>query len=858
MKKILRILTISGIVMTPGFCIAQMSVQADTNKNTIRIAANVQYDKAGKFKRIMLGEHYRWEWATRTTVEILDINKEAGGLTPVKLGGGMQTASLRLKGADGKEYVLRSVNKDPSKAIAAELRGTFAEDLVKDQISSANPYAPLVVSSLATAAGILNIKPRLVYVPVSDKLGEHASKFGNALCLFEERPSGNEFVTESFAGANRVINSQKLFEKIFNNGDHTVDEKAFIKARLFDMLIGDWDRHEDQWLWAAFTDNGKMIYKPIPRDRDQAFPRMDGVIPTISTRKWGLRKIQHFDYEIRDINGLNTNGGFLDRSFTTRLQLTDWMNAATELQLLLTDKVIDSSCALFPAEIYALNGKGIAAKLKKRRNDLKTYAADYYHFISQEVNIVGTNKKEVFEVTRMNDNETKVVVYNETKTKRIYQRVFLRSETKEIRLYGLEGNDVFDIKGETAKGILVRAVGGKGNDNYMDVSHVNNSGKSTIIYDDAVNQFNSGDETKVRISNDTLKNNYNRKSFRYDWLAPLPQFGYNPDDGMYIGLGFVFNKQQFGKAPYGSMHALGGSYAFATGAYNFWYKGLLKEFAGKWDLGMKAIVNAPNYTRNYYGLGNETVKADTTNNYYRVRFDQVLAGLSLKHVAGKRGSIETVVEFESVKVEETEDRFVSTSSSKLDSSDFERRNYVNVKLNYQFSTLDNEFYPTKGMKLMPGISFSQDFAESKQNFVRLSFENYFYTTIGKFTLATNSGVATNIGDEYAFFQANTLGGTSNLRGYRRDRYAGKTSLYSNTELRYKAGMINGYFMKGYWGLLAFADNGRVWVKDEASSTWHSGYGGGVWFLPFNKIAFTATYAVSKEENMLNIKAGFLF
>jgi hypothetical protein len=28
------------------------------------------------------------------------------------------------------------------------------------------------------------------------------------------------------------------------------DEDEYIKARLFDMLIGDWDRHYDQWRWA--------------------------------------------------------------------------------------------------------------------------------------------------------------------------------------------------------------------------------------------------------------------------------------------------------------------------------------------------------------------------------------------------------------------------------------------------------------------------------------------------------------------------------------------------------------------------------------------------------------------------------
>jgi len=158
MKKILAIIS-AGLLMS-FFSWAQMDQQKDTVNNTITTAANKQYNKAGKFKRMMFGEHYRKEWATPVDVEILDINVFAGGLNPVKMGGGLQTKSLRLEGADGREYVLRSVNKDPSKAIVAELRGTFAEDVVQDQISSANPFALMVVASLAGGLAYTHVKLR--------------------------------------------------------------------------------------------------------------------------------------------------------------------------------------------------------------------------------------------------------------------------------------------------------------------------------------------------------------------------------------------------------------------------------------------------------------------------------------------------------------------------------------------------------------------------------------------------------------------------------------------------------------------------------------------------------------------------
>ena len=40
---------------------------------------------------------------------------------------------------------------------------------------------------------------------------------------------------------------------------------------LFDLIIGDWDRHEDQWRWAEQEDGKDEIYEPIARDRDQTF-----------------------------------------------------------------------------------------------------------------------------------------------------------------------------------------------------------------------------------------------------------------------------------------------------------------------------------------------------------------------------------------------------------------------------------------------------------------------------------------------------------------------------------------------------------------------------------------------------------
>lgn len=732
---------------------------------------------------------------------------------------------------------------------------------MQDQISSSNPYAPIVVASLAASAGIFNNRPKIVYVQYSAALGQYAKIFEGSICLFEERPSDDGQGNEEYGNAKKIVNSQKLFEKVFSGNDHQVDEKAFLKARLFDILIGDWDRHEDQWQWAAFETEGKTMYKPIPRDRDQAFSKMDGTIPHMATRRWALRKVQGFEEHIDDVVGLATSGVHLDRNFTTRLVLADWLAVASELQQSLTDAAIDAACLLFPKEIYHLSGKQIASKLKQRRNDLQLYAKKYYRFLSKEINITGTKGKEIFYVNRINDDSIAVMVYELNKkntTKLVYDRTFLTSETNEIRLYGLDGDDVFAIEGKANKSITVRAIGGKGKDVYSDESFVAQPGKHTKIYDDRSNIFNTNYETKKFISPDTLKNNYNRRSYRYDCFSPAPRYGFNPDDGLYVGGTLTFKKQAFGKQPYAFLQSIGGTYAFKTGAYAFWYKATFKEVISKWDLNLDAAINAPNYSRNYFGLGNESQKISDDKKYYRAHFDELVTHASLKRQFGKSHFIEEGIGFQTVKLDEKEERFISSNDSKLDSSDFDRKHYMDLKFSYEFNTLNNNFYPTKGVRFNSGVVFTQNLEEGNQHVVRVFYEASMYSTRGRFTFANHSGLSTNIGDDYEFYQANTLSGSTNLRGYRGDRFAGKTSFYSNAELRYRAGLAKGYFLRGAWGLMAFFDNGRVWMPEEDSKTWHHGFGGGIWFLPFNKIALTATYGVSKEDNILSVKAGFQF
>jgi hypothetical protein len=158
--------------------------------DSVLFAANPRLRETG-LRNLFIGKNYRREWTTPVKVEVLDLGKEQGGLTPEKQGGGKQTRSLRVKDTTGKEWALRSVAKYPDAAIPADLRQTFLKDIVADGISAAYPFGALSVEPMAKAAGVPHLKKKLVFIPDDPRLGRFRQEFKNTLATMEERePAG--------------------------------------------------------------------------------------------------------------------------------------------------------------------------------------------------------------------------------------------------------------------------------------------------------------------------------------------------------------------------------------------------------------------------------------------------------------------------------------------------------------------------------------------------------------------------------------------------------------------------------------------------------------------------------------------
>src|SRR5262245_2411752 len=93
--------------------------EAPVVKGTTVVIAGKEYKRSG-YHNFFWGKHYRREWAQPVRVNNFYLDTAQGGLIPYAIGGGRQSKSLRLRSKAGKEYVLRSVNKDYGRALAEE------------------------------------------------------------------------------------------------------------------------------------------------------------------------------------------------------------------------------------------------------------------------------------------------------------------------------------------------------------------------------------------------------------------------------------------------------------------------------------------------------------------------------------------------------------------------------------------------------------------------------------------------------------------------------------------------------------------------------------------------------------------
>jgi hypothetical protein len=806
-----------------------------------------------------MGSNYRKEWKTPLRAPVLHLSTENGGLVPVKRGGGKQTRSLRMEDPTGRQYSLRSIQKFiTSKTLPADLQSEAAEDLVADGVSASYPYAALSVPALAEAAGIPYLKVKLVYIPDDPKLGEYQKDFGKLLAYFEQRLPDS---------VKKGFDTDEVVDKLKEDNDNSVDQLSLLKARILDMYIMDLDRHEDQWEWGAVDKEKGKLYYPIPKDRDQAFYINQGVLPHIVQWPWLVPQLEGFKAKAKNIKRFNFAARNLDRFFLNQLNEQDWKTAVDQFIPQMTDATIEKALAQQPPEVQQISGPRIISTLKERRKYLADEIMEYYRFISEIVSVTGSDKTELFDVTRNDDGSVLLQVYKINKegqrSDKMYDRTFNPKDTKEIRLYGFAGNDQFHVKGKNDK-IKIRMIGGDGEDNFESAV---TSGNGGIIYDERKGHNKIMGRFRNKLSNDTIVNKFERIYYKYNQVIPFISVGYNPDDGVYLGAWLKIVHHGFRKYPYKNSHTFTLNHALATDAFNFRYNAeFIGTFGRRSDLLFETDIKAP-YITNFFGYGASSVYDKTKPGkfkYYRARYDLANISLLLRKNFSPKVIITIGPALQLYKMDANDKnnktRNIVQPNNGLDpSTAFSGQSFAGGVFTLTANTRNNDVMPERGIYWQTNVTHLSGVNNSDYSVTRLNSDFSFYIPIIKkaMVLVDRFGGGHNFGD-FEFYQAQYLGNEDNLRGYRRFRFAGRSKAYNNVELRIALANFKTYLFPGSLGILAFYDTGRIWADGDDSDKWFSGYGGGFWISPLRRMVMTFSYAASKEDKLPVVSLGWKF
>ncbi len=824
-------------------------------KNYVTAPASNQYKKEKWFKRFINGSNYRAEWSEPITLKVFNINKEKGGFKIQGIGGGHQSTSLKLIDKKGKEWVLRTVDKDPEKAIPDNLRNSFVSSIVSDMISASHPYAAITTTSIAAAAGIIEPTREYFFVPEDKSLGYYLPLFANKVCMLEAKDANDEDDNKS---------TFKLMNKMRENNNTTIDQASVLNARLLDMLLGDWDRHFDQWRW-GINDTGKgKTYYAMPKDRDQAFFNSEGWLVKLIGGK--LPFVKGFKYNLNTLSQLNVAAKDFDRIFLNSITKQVWDSITVSFLNNVTDDVIRNSIKKLPPEIYKIRGEEIAAKLINRKTQLQKKSLAYYNFISKEVTVTGSNQNELFKVTKNKNGNITLTGYALDKKDGdsnfiIYQREFVAKETKEIRVFGFNGNDRFVIDSNVSTKIKVRFIGGKGNDTFA----INGS-SHTEIYDITTEQnYESGKgKHRTHFSSDPSINAYQIRSFQYPRKSiPALNVSYNAGDGIVAGLGFVFRNYKFRRQPFANEHKFVSLFAFTHQDFQLKYNGTFNQLIGKYDLLVNTKLNNPGFT-NFFGLGNETKIIESTK-FYRARYKtadlQILFRNSkselLNYYAGP-----TILHYWSRIKDNKETVLSKPINVGLDTNDvYGKKTYAGTKIGLDINNIGNEQFPLRGIKWTNYLSVEKGIIDADNIVSKFESNMEVYATTkipSRITGVIKLGGGKIFSDSTKYFQALYLGQDNNLRGFRRNRYGGDAYLYGSLEFRIRIFNGSSFLFPGQVGIIAFNDIGRVWKNEENSSKWHYVYGGGLYYVPFYSTIISATMGKGEDGTIFNISLGTKF
>ncbi len=864
---------------------------------SVTVAAGARY-RVGGLERWFDGSSYRGLWTTPIRVPVLNLQTYVpGGLKPVKIGGGMQTVSLHFEDVNGDNYVFRLVDKKAS-AVPSELRGTAVQGVLQDLVSSMHPAGAEITAPIVEAAGILHVRPQLFVMPNDPALGKFRKEFAGRLGDVErdpnvpkeekEKTAAGEVATEKepkglkaknekepkeakeakeakeekgekeekaavgFAGASKVIDSDELLKLLNADPKEHADAKAFLKARLTDFLINDNDRHEGNWKWALFPSESKTEWEPIARDRDHAFVSYEGVVGKFGRMVRG--SVVSFS-GTPQVTGLTTPN-FIDQRLLVGLEKPVWDSIARDLQRRITDSVIVAAAHAMPPE-YQSSAPLLITRLKERRAAIPAAADEYYRRLSARVLVHGTDSADRATIMRAPDGSVDVRLESGGTT--FFSRRFHPGETHEVLIYLHNGDDTAIVTGHAEQDLLVRVIGGNGNNVLVDSSTVDGKSRPTHFYD-------AGPTSGVSYGPDTdfVRLPYEEREGKL--RPPLPDYGafmmphVGLNDPRTLGLtpllGFTRYTYGFLDRPYSSMLRVDGEYAtqFQGARVSLLYD---KRFeASPLHVGLFTRESDLQYV-NFFGFGNNTVD-DAPNSFFEVRQQQFIINPVVGLAVGPWGDVTIGPMFQHAATDSSRSPFLG----QLSPYGFGTFNESALQLNAHF-----DINPPRADSITP-VNHVIGFARGGVYPAMMDV----HSTFGKAVLGLDASLqlpvptnptfsfragGTKLWGTFPFFEAATIGGDQTTQFIDAQRYAGDASLYGTSELLVPLTRFR-FVIPVRAGITGVAEAGRVYFDGASPGGWHATTGGGIWFGRVYGPQTISLVETAGEKHGLQLRLGLNF
>ncbi|UVS67300.1 hypothetical protein NXX37_09965 [Parabacteroides distasonis] len=559
-------------VLMPGLLYSQ-------SQDWVRKSIYPQADSGkSKIYNWMWGRHYRHLYTIPIRVPSATIETLGGGMDIVGQAEGFH--GLLLENKRKQLYLLKPLGGSTSFLESkffreiynkTDFKNTYLDEFLGDAYTIINPYTFLVADYLAKSAGLSFSPSRIYYIPShirKDTVADGSDiqdRLVNLINVPDINLRSNLYTTEDFLDSLQV------------SKNYMADQNLYIRERIFDMWIGDWNKMNENWEWQSHTVNDSVIYTPIVIDRNHAFTKVDGVLFKQMLKMLSLDFICNYDSLIlKDTKKINKLAFALDMAVAGRSDESVWIRQAQEIRKQMTDSLIDSAFTYLPEGVKHDEIELIKQKLKRRRLELEAVASQYYRLLQRTPVVAGTNQSDYFLIERQAPDRTILRIYDpETGDCRLEQQ-FSGKETKELWLYGLAGNDTFEVKGNTRKDFPIYLISGEGE-----------------------NQYQLNHSRKIHVYDKDYK--YDYQKIKYHKISFTPWGIYDSDKGISLGTFFTYTMYGFKRAPFTYQHRIG--YNYLKG---FMYAGVFPNYDGRRRLYLNASISSPRNFENFFGFGNNT------------------------------------------------------------------------------------------------------------------------------------------------------------------------------------------------------------------------------------------------------------